>query len=923
MMNALIVKILAVGLTLTQLFNKPPEEFIAQFDPVADQQQVSVILGEGCKFLISEFKSEKVDFDFLFTMMIGNIEKDREALKKATEEALAKGLPPPEKTVIQKVFEEIDLPSLHAGYKQFCLGQVVENSPIKLDEVIQFYNAALKDLPDHTMLKGKQLPQASILLDRNGNKFTEVYSDEGRRRWIKISELPSHVRDAFVAAEDKRFFQHNGLDIRGIIRAFSNNLMGSGRPEGGSTITQQVSKNLVVGDDVTFERKMREMVIARRVESLLSKEEILELYINFIFLGRASWGIEMAAQSYFGKSARQLAPHEAAFLAGLTKGPNYYHADFHADRALDRRQYVLGRLKDDGYITEEMYQSSVKEPVTIIPYDPPKTTGGFYFIDELNRRAKEVAGVPSLTSGTYKVHSTMHPEMQKATERALQDGLYNYEVNSGRSQWNGPSGSIARQIDESKKTWQEILPNARSKQFDSQWPLAAVVEKKNGRVTVGLKDGRTARLSGSKTALNSLEIYDLVHVNVIEGKEAPKAELRVPAIVQGAALVIENKTGRVIAMSGGFSFAQSQLNRVTQTYRQTGSTLKPFIYLAALGTGYFQPNTLIPDTRPTLPPLRSGQKSWTPKNYDGRAGGYVTLRRAVERSRNLPTIRVMASLGATPGEGLDYVRSVTQKLGIYQKTERYYSFVLGAQPARLIDLAYAYAAIANSGDRPKPHFIDMIEQDGKMIYERPRFEYAPPSNIDRVAFYQMRRILEGTLVRGTASAMKDLAGKVAGKTGTSNDENDAWFIGFTNDITVAVWVGYDNRNIRPSLGSGFTGGTTALPIARAIFDKSFELYKQPEPFADAPEDVKPLIQEVGIDVRNGQIGGKFIEYFRLNSPVGTGSVRLPTNEPGLDDDQIGIDTDGDDQGFEESPDLTNEDQMLFDHDIVDDEEDLF
>lgn len=914
MITPLIVKVLAVSLTVSQLLTKPPEQFKSRFNPQADQQEVQALLNEGCAFMMKEFQAEKLDFDFLFTMMMGNAESQLEKAKSARQEAealaAASGVPA-QKSFTDQLAEQVDLPSVYAAYKTFCKSEKVENSPVRLEEVIGYYNGAIGELPDHSVLKGKKLPESSILLDHKDQKFTEVYSDDNRRRWISIKELPEHVKQAFVAAEDKRFFTHTGVDLRGIVRAFANNSNGDGRPQGGSTITQQVVKNLLVGDDLTFERKIREMILAVRVEKLLSKEEILELYLNYVFLGRASWGIEMASQSYFGKSAKQLSHAEAALLAGLTKGPNYYHPLRQPERAKSRRTYVLQRMKDDKYITDEQYKAAVDSPMTMIPYDPPRTKGGFFFIDEINRQVKKVANIPSLTSASYTVYSTLHSEMQKATDRALQECLFSYETQSGRVEFAGPEGSLAEDIEKYNKTWQETLPTTRPRLFDVQWPLAVVVEpptrvtvNKNGKaqvvaqkVKVGLADGRVMPLvagKGLSSAINTLKKYDLVHVQVDESGESPKAELRTRTTVQGAVLVMENRTGKVLAMSGGFSYAQTQLNRVTQSSRQTGSTLKPFIYLAALNDGY-QPNTLIPDRAVTFPPINKGGRSWSPSNYNGGSQGLVTIRQAIEQSLNRPTARIMGALGppGNPAAGLDYIQGITKELGIYKETERYYPFILGAQPARLIDMAVAYATIANDGLKPTPQFIDKLVKDGQVVYERPRFNLNPMRSVDRVAFYQLRRILEGTVVRGTASRIKRWAGEVAGKTGTSNNENDAWFIGFSKDITVAVWVGYDSRNIRPSLGSGFTGGRVALPIAEQVFESSFNLVSERQPLPPAPDEIVSQIYESPTTGRELKPGG--IDVYRV-----TDGEIYDTKINLVSDDELR--TMREPEGFEESPD---------------------
>ncbi len=387
-MNPYTIQILAIGMTLTQLFTKPLEQFKPAFDPLKDQAEVHALLTEGCSFLTKEFSSESMDFDFFFTLMMGNAQKMKEATEqeKAEAEELAKATgQSAQESFAERIAKKLDIPQLHEVYKTYCKKEKIENSTLKIEQVIGFYNEALKNLPDHTKLKGKRLPEASILLDKDDVKFTEVYSDNNRRRWVPIGELPKHVKDAFIAAEDKNFYTHKGLDIRGIMRA-SSSLLSNKRPQGGSTITQQVVKNLILDDSLKFDRKMREMVLATRLEKLLSKDEILELYLNFVFLGRASWGIEMASQSYFGKSARQLTAAEAALLAGLTKGPNFYHPDRRPERAKARRTYVLERMKEEKYLSEAEFEAATQTEIKTVAYEPPSTKGGFFFIDEINRK---------------------------------------------------------------------------------------------------------------------------------------------------------------------------------------------------------------------------------------------------------------------------------------------------------------------------------------------------------------------------------------------------------------------------------------------------------------------------------------------------------------------------------------------------------
>src|SRR6185436_13366446 len=290
---------------------------------------------------------------------------------------------------------------------------------VDLGDVIDFYNKAVADLPDHSKLKSLKLPGASVVLDRSGERFAEVFEENQRRVWVALAEIPEHVQKAFLSAEDRRFYQHQGIDERGLIRAFIGNLASSGRPQGGSTITQQIVKNLLVGEDLTYERKIREMIVATRVEQTLSKAEILELYLNSVYLGRGSWGIEMAARGYFGKPANKLTLEEGALLAGLTKGPNYFSPDRHAGRAQERLAYVLSRLQEDGAIAAEPLGRQLPPLPALVPYERPRRDIGFHFVDQVAREAKSVAGVEAITANSYTVRSTINTQLQRAVETTL------------------------------------------------------------------------------------------------------------------------------------------------------------------------------------------------------------------------------------------------------------------------------------------------------------------------------------------------------------------------------------------------------------------------------------------------------------------------------------------------------------------------
>jgi membrane carboxypeptidase/penicillin-binding protein len=413
-----------------------------------------------------------------------------------------------------------------------------------------------------------------------------------------------------------------------------------------------------VGEDLTYERKIREMIVASRVEQTLSKAEILELYLNSVYLGRGSWGIELAARSYFGKPAKQLTLEEGALLAGLTKGPNYFNPDRHPGRAQERLAYVLSRMQEDGAIPAEPSGRGLPALPSLVAYERPRREIGFHFVDQVAREAKSLAGIDAITANSYTVRSTIVPQLQRAVEAALQEGLSRYERSTGRVQFRSAEANLAQAIqrETDKKTtdrrpaWQRALANARLPLYDVHWTPAIVLEKpggKGGGWRVGLTDGRVLPLSvDNATAQRKLALSDVVLVRVTEakGKGAARAELRVRPQVQGTVVVLENKTGRILAMTGGFSYPLSQLNRATQAIRQPGSAIKPLSYLAALRNG-LQPNTLVSDEPITLPPLGGGrhreQDYWTPKNYDGGYGGILTLRRALENSRNLATVHLL------------------------------------------------------------------------------------------------------------------------------------------------------------------------------------------------------------------------------------------------------------------------------------------
>jgi penicillin-binding protein 1A len=884
-MDLILVKIFATALALSEVMTQP-QAVMTRFDPVADQDKVVQILRAGCAHMRKAFDIESINVDDLITTALND------------QKAVGTGI---------KAFHGINFAGLNVAYHQFCKNENVGGSVVDLSQVIEFFNDAAADLPDHARLKGRKLPSMSAILDGKGANFADVFEPGNRRVWVSLADIPESVQKAFVAAEDRRFYQHHGVDERGIIRAFMGNLGESGRPQGGSTITQQVVKNLLVGEDVTYERKIREIIVASRVESTLTKAEILELYLNSAYLGRSSWGVEIAARSYFGKSAKALTLGEGAMLAGLLKGPNFFNPDRRPERARERLAYVLGRMQEDGVITPEQKSEGLTPP-RIVALERQRRDSGFHFVDFLGREAK-ADGIESLTAQPYTVHSTINATLQRDAEAALQEGLAHYEIEAGRVRFRGPEANIADAVQKlsggkhgdtaaagAMPAWQEALAKVRLPLYDVHWERAVILKSgKRGdeALRVGLADGRILPLTTSGVATRrNLNAYDVVYVRVTGGKGGDvsgQARLRVRPTVQGAALVLENRTGRILAMAGSFSYPLSQLNRTSQTQRQPGSAIKPLTYLTALQKG-LQPNTLIANEPFTLPPIVSpgigsyeGGSSarklinareedyWTPRNAGDATGGVYTMRRGLENSINIVTAHLLdGGIEADPEKSLDDICATAVVAKIYTDCVRFYPFVLGAQPVRMIDLAPFYAAVANEGARPQPHAIDSIEVGGRTIYQYPN---TPPPTIgaaaDHTSFYQLKTILQGVVARGTARAISALSPYVAGKTGTTEDSVDGWFIGFTNDVTIAVWVGYDNGDgKRRSLGSTETGARVTLPIFEPIINAIWSENIAPKaPLSGPSPEAQAHLIDLPIDYESGQREkrGGFVEHFRLDA----------------------------------------------------------
>ena len=519
-MDMILVKIFATALALSEV-TTAPQAVKTHFDPVQDRAEVVQILRDGCAHMRQAFDIESINLDDLIATALND------------PKAVAGDI---------KAFHGINFADLNTAYHQFCKNENVANPVVDLGQVIEFFNNAAADLPDPARLKGRKLPSMSVVLDGKGGSFANVFEPRNRRVWVPLAKIPDLVQKAFIAAEDRRFFQHHGVDERGIIRAFIGNLGESGRPQGGSTITQQVVKNLLVGDDVTYERKIREMIVASRVESTLSKPEILELYLNSAYLGRGAWGVEMAARSYFGKSAQDLSIAEGAMLAGLLKGPSFFNPDRHPDRAKERLAYVLGRMKEDGVISAEDKDRALAAPPKLLAFEQRRRDSGLHFIDFLGREAK-TDGITSLTAEPYTVHSTINAALQREAEASLQEGLARFEMSSGRTQFRGPEANLGDAIQKlsagggaaapgALPAWQQALQALKLPLSDVHWEPAVILDKGGGKrgdgnIRVGIRDGRVLPLNAANLgAKRNIGLYDVVYVRVIEGKTVCQAQER-------------------------------------------------------------------------------------------------------------------------------------------------------------------------------------------------------------------------------------------------------------------------------------------------------------------------------------------------------------------------------------------------------------
>jgi penicillin-binding protein 1A len=696
---------------------------------------------------------------------------------------------------------------------------------------------------------GQNLPDFSNLENYNPPVVTRVHAGDGRflaefaqerRIFVPITEVPNTVVNAFTSAEDKNFYKHKGIDVFAVARAVVMNFKNRGegkRPVGASTITQQVAKNFLLTNEVSYERKIREAILAYRIEQSLSKDKIIELYLNEIFLGQRSYGVAAAGLNYFNKSLTELNIAEAAYLAALPKAPNNYNPQTkHAD-AVERRNWVIDRMAEDKHITPEQAEEAKKIPLITITRNDSDVVDAPYFAEEVRRELFKNYGDDGLYRGGLSVRTTIDPPLQIVAEKSLQNGLMSYDR---KHSWRGAINQ-ATDTNDFPSTLKSIVPPAG---MIGQWSLAMVLSS-NGEI--GFSDNTKGKIIPSdiewakkKSALKS---GDIIMVEPIKDSKDNEFNLRQIPLVQGALVALDPHTGRVLAMQGGWKSDGNGFNRATQAKRQPGSAFKPFVYLAALDKGY-TPSSIIMDTPITF--TDTAGNVWKPENYHSDFMGPTPLRVGVEKSRNLMTIHLAQAIG------IDTVVEYAKNFGIDEKMPANLANVLGADETTLMQLTAAYGMIVNGGKKISPVFIDRVQdKSGKTIENADKricngcgplikweTQATPDVPDDRQQIadprtaYQMVSILEGVVQRGTAKSLIDLDRPLAGKTGTTNDSKDAWFVGFTPDLVVGVYIGFDDPK---TLGDKETGGSLAVPVFKEFMKTALE-GTPPTPFR-VPEGV--------------------------------------------------------------------------------------
>ncbi len=714
-----------------------------------------------------------------------------------------------------------------------------------------FYMYA-NDLPSHERLAQYTPPTISRIYNDQGRIIDEFAQE--RRLFVPIEDIPDLVKQAFISAEDKHFYTHKGYDVSGMLGALRDAVLSRGRNvRGASTITQQVMKNFLLSGDRTGERKIKEIILATRLEETLSKDKILELYLNEIFLGQNSYGVAAAAQTYFNKSLDDLTPHEAATLASMPKAPSDYHPVRNRDRLLERRDYVLREMFQNSYLDRANYDSERDKPLLSVQNGdfpafrnslPPRD----YFTDEIRRQLSGSFGEEEFFGGGLTIRATVEPDLQRMAAKALRNGLEKYDRNQGV--WRGTGRKMA--IEALAGDWRAALAGEENLPRDvDRWRAAVVLELGDTTATLGIEgeadpgtvpaedvtwarkrneDGSLAKKA--RVPADLVAVGDIVMVRPVtsdsDGSFVRWSLRQVPE-VQGGFMAMDVNTGRVFAMKGGFSYMDSVFNRATQATRQPGSSFKPFVYAAALDSG-FTPATIVVDAPIEI---NTPQGLWTPKNSSNRFYGPTPLRTGIEQSRNLMTIRVAEEIS------METVAGYAERFGVYSPMQPFLANALGAQETTLFKMVAAYAMFANGGERVEPTLVDRVQDRyGDTVYrhdqricedcgdtiwpqgEGPVITADRERVMDAITAYQLTSMLQGVVKRGSGNGV-NLPVPIAGKTGTTNDAKDVWFIGYSSTIVAGCYMGYDQPR---SLGPNAFGGTLCVPVFQAFMKEAIKKY---------------------------------------------------------------------------------------------------
>ena len=772
--------------------------------------------------------------------------------------------------------------------------------------IFLFYHFS-QGLPDYRQLATYD-PRVMTRVYAGDGRLLEEYAIEGRV-FVPIEEIPSRIVNAVVASEDQRFFSHPGVDPIGLTRAvlvvIGEKLSGSERRmKGASSITQQVAQKFLLGREYSFDRKIREAILSLRIERAFSKEHILELYLNESYFGFGAYGIASASLSYFNKSLDELTISEAAFLAGVLKGPNNYNPTRYPEAATIRRDYVIGRMLEDDYITSS--EAAIAKNDAIIARDRDETImvgNADYFAETVRRDLAQRYGDSALYEGGLSVRTSLDPQLQKYAHDALRNGLIAYDMRHG---WRGPIANISSGATASE----EFMKFENPEGLPEGWTVAFVESVRAESASILLRDGLSGNLPLDElrwarewqeeqrvggpisSARQVLNVGDIIAVERVQskpdGEEYPENTyaLRQMPDINGAIVALDPHTGRVLAMSGGFSYATSQFNRATQAMRQPGSAFKPFVYLAALESG-FTPSTTVLDA-PFVVDQGPGLPKWKPKNYSGQYIGRATLRTGIEKSQNLMTVRLAQTVG------MEKISEVAEDFGVVDTLPHNLSSSLGSEVTTVLRLTAAYAQLANGGRKLEPTFIDRIQdRSGQTIYRAdirfcegcrgdPWEGQVPPQLLDErtqlsnpANVYQMVHILEGVVQNGTGRSVRAVGKPLAGKTGTSNDAMDTWFLGFSPDLAVGVFVGFDEPR---TLGPRETGSSVAAPIFREFMTSALK---------DAP--AKPFrvpqgVNLVRVDHNSGQPARPgdsrvILEAFKAGTSPGTQASIMGQSNP--------------------------------------------